>query len=426
MLNLYNFFCYFNYPLWVLILKIRRIKGKEHRTRYKEKLGICLPNPPHKNVIWVNALGLGETLSLTFFLQELAKKFDNHTILLTSSTLQSQLALEKIPLRKNIIHQFSPVDNHYAVKRFLKHWNPKMSLFSELDIWPFRIMELKKRKKPLLLFNSRMNETKKKSRKMLGKIFSEPLKAFDHIYLQDKKSKTHFLELGVYEKKIKVFGPIKSAGTIFPDTSVIEKKIRSTMQNKIFWTAASLHESEENEILEAYKLAKRELPNLVLIIIPRSIELSETTMRKSMEYSGFVKYRCKKSDMPNKNTEIFVIGRVGELGLWYKLSFVSFIGNSLNYKKIKTGKNPFEALQAKSVVIHGPKMLEPGYKKLSELGITDTVCDRFDIYRALVKYSVPSTREAKIRAGTNLMNANTKIVSNLVGEVYSIDKKKGS
>ena len=69
--------------------------------------------------------------------------------------------------------------------------------------------------------------------------------------------------------------------------------------------------------------------------------------------------------MPNKKTEIFVVGRVGELGLWYKLSFVSFIGNSLNYEKIKTGKNPYEALQAKSVIIHGPRYLEHGYEKLS-------------------------------------------------------------
>ena len=153
MLTLYNFFCYLNYPLWVLTLRIRRIKGKEHKTRYKEKLGIGLPTPPKKNVIWVNALGLGETLSLTFFLEELATKFNNHTILFTSSTLQSQLALEKIPLRKNIIHQFSPVDNYFAVNRFLKHWNPKISLFSELDIWPYRIMELKKRNKVLFLFN---------------------------------------------------------------------------------------------------------------------------------------------------------------------------------------------------------------------------------------------------------------------------------
>ena len=195
------------------------------------------------------------------------------------------------------------------------------------------------------------------------------------------------------------------------------------MKNKLFWTAASLHESEEIEILEAYKLAKRKLPNLVLIIIPRSIELSKTTMCKSMKYSNLVKYRRKKSDLPNKNTEILVIGRVGEIGLWYSLSFVSFIGNSLNYEKIKTGKNPYEALQAKSVVIHGPKMLEPGYKKLSELGIADTVHDKFDISRALVKYSLASASEPKIRAGEKLMYENNKIVHNLIDDIGSKIKK---
>ena len=97
-----------------------------------------------------------------------------------------------------------------------------------------------------------------------------------------------------------------------------------------------------------------------------------------------------------------------------------------NYEKIKTGKNPYEALQAKSVVIHGPKMLEPGYEKLSELGIADTVNDRFDIYRALVKYSVSRTREPKIRAGTKLINFNTKIVHELVSDIYFIDKKRGA
>ena len=131
---------------------------------------------------------------------------------------------------------------------------------------------------------------------------------------------------------------------------------------------------EEIEILEAYKLAKRKSSKLSINnYAPRSIELSKTTMCKSMKYSGFVKYRRKKDDLPNKNTEIFVVGRVGELGLWYKLSFISFIGNSLNYEKIKTGKNPYEALQARSVVIHGPRMLEPGYEKLSDLGISDVV-----------------------------------------------------
>ena len=37
----------------------------------------------------------------------------------------------------------------------------------------------------------------------LGSIFSESLNAFDHIYLQDENSKTHFLELGVEEKRLR-------------------------------------------------------------------------------------------------------------------------------------------------------------------------------------------------------------------------------
>ena len=83
-------------------------------------------------------------------------------------------------------------------------------------------------------------------------------------------------------------------------------------------------------------------------------------------------------------------------------------------------------MQAKSVVIHGPKMLEPGYGKLSELGIADTINDRLDIHQALVKYSVSSEREPKIRAGINLINLNNKIVHKLVSDIYSIGKKKGA
>ena len=39
-----------------------------------------------------------------------------------------------------------------------------------------------------------------------------------------------------------------------------------------------------------------------------------------------MKYRCEDSDVPNNKTEILVVSRVGEMGLWYKVSFISFIG----------------------------------------------------------------------------------------------------
>ena len=211
-------FCFLNYPIWVFVLGLRRLKGKEHKERYREKLGYYKYNRPQNEVIWINSLGLGETLSLTFLLEQLSKYYPDKTLLLTSSTLQSQIALENIPLRDNIVHQFAPVDNYKALKRFLDHWDPKIALFSELDIWPLRVSEVKKRKTPILLINSRMNEKKKRTRKWLGTFFAETLKAFDHIFLQDESSRSHFIEFGVDEKKITVHGQLKSAGSVFPDS----------------------------------------------------------------------------------------------------------------------------------------------------------------------------------------------------------------
>ena len=415
-----------NYPLWVLVLALRRIKGKEHKERYREKLGYCEYKRPKKNVIWINALGLGETLSLTIFLSELSKVFSDHIILVTSSTLQSNLALENIPLPKNIIHQFAPVDNYYVLNSFLDYWDPKMALFSELDVWPLRTSKVKERKIPLLLINTRMDEKKKASRKRLGKLFSEPLKEFDHIFLQDQSSKLYLMDFGVDEGKTTVNGPLKLAGTMFPDTTDIEKRLNILFKDKLIWAAASLHESEENEILEAYKIAKQHLPNLVLIIIPRAIELSENTMKKALRYSKRVVKRSDFRDLPKKETAILVVNRIGELGLWYKLAFISFIGNSLSFKQIKTGKNPFEALQANSIVIHGPKMIEPGYEKPASLGISDIVENRNDIANAVIKYSVANRRKEKIKRGQDLIKANKAITQNLIAYISDIYTKKSS
>ena len=110
--------------------------------------------------------------------------------------------------------------------------------------------------------------------------------------------------------------------------------------------------------------------------------------------------------------------------MWYKLAFISFIGNSLNFKEIKEGKNPFEALQASSVVIHGPKMLEPGYEKLSSLGISDVVVNRYEIFSALVKYSSANHREKKIKRGLDYIKQNSVVVQKLIKYILEIYKKK--
>jgi 3-deoxy-D-manno-octulosonic-acid transferase len=119
-----------------------------------------------------------------------------------------------------------------------------------------------------------------------------------------------------------------------------------------------------------------------------------------------------------------VVGTIGELSIWYKVAHIAFIGNSLDYKSIKTGKNPFEAVQENCVVIHGPKMLEPGYNSLLEEGVSEEVFNRYDISNAVIKYSLLGQRRAKVLAGRNLLDKNKKLVDDFITIIKSISRKR--
>ncbi len=70
-------------------------------------------------------------------------------------------------------------------------------------------------------------------------------------------------------------------------------------------------------------------------------------------------------------------------------------------------------------------MQEPGYKKLSALGISDIVLDRYDISKAIKKYSDFNIRLTKIKNGNDLLIKNKGVVKMVIDDVESWYKKKG-
>lgn len=423
---MYKIFCYLNYPLWIIILLVRKLKGKEHKKRYIEKLGFGYLERPKGDVIWVHALGLGETLSLTLFIKVLSQHCKDNTILFTSSTLHSFIAFDKVALSDNVIHQFAPVDNVISVRRFLNHWNPSICLISELDLWPMRIIEAKKYGIEMFLFNSRMNEKKRNNRIIVSSILRKTLSSFDAIFLQDEESKTHFQFFGVPIDKLSVCGSFKAAGSVMAKDLQLIDKLSSWSNGKLLWIAASIHEDEEEEILQAFNNARLAIPNLLLIIVPRSLDLIETTEKRCKSYPFKSLTRRSKDQFPEKDTDILLVSTVGEMGSLYNQSDIAFIGNSLDFERIKTGKNPFEAIQEKCVVIHGPKMLEPSYSEIYKHGISDIVSNKDDILKSLMRYSSKKSRELKVKRGLDFIYNNRAIIDNFLIKILATPIKKGT
>jgi 3-deoxy-D-manno-octulosonic-acid transferase len=73
---------------------------------------------------------------------------------------------------------------------------------------------------------------------------------------------------------------------------------------------------------------------------------------------------------------------MGELGLWYRLASVSFVGGSL---APVGGHNPYEAAQLGSAILHGPNVANFAgiYDELDQVGGAKTVHDAMTLGDAL-------------------------------------------
>ena len=121
MIFLYRFLTFFLFPVFIIIIYLRRFVNKEDKLRFKEKISVNdVFFPKNKKVLWIHAASIGETNSIIPLIKELIKNDDKIFILLTSTTLSSSQLIEKKNLNSNNFkHRFLPLDVRFLVKGLL-------------------------------------------------------------------------------------------------------------------------------------------------------------------------------------------------------------------------------------------------------------------------------------------------------------------
>jgi 3-deoxy-D-manno-octulosonic-acid transferase len=114
--------------------------------------------------------------------------------------------------------------------------------------------------------------------------------------------------------------------------------------------AASTHPGEEELLIEAHRTLVGFFPSLLTVIVPRHPGRGEAVARL-VEASGLHASVRSHEDLPTATTDIYVADTMGELGLFYRLSPVVFVGGSLVEHG---GQNPIEAIKLGASIVHGP------------------------------------------------------------------------
>ena len=374
---MYLFLSFLLDPIYLIYQYISVLRGKESSARFWERWVDKKIKRPSGKLIWFHSASVGETLSVIPLIQKLIKDDSEVNILITSTTMTSAQIFEKKPLRQ-VIHQMAPHDTFFVSRRFLTHWKPDLAIRVESEIWPRILLELKKNETPNFLFNARF------SKKTLSKIQQQAessaflLSLFDCIHVQESSTKKILSQVGVDVQKISVTGSLKDGRKKLTANKNDLKKFKKVIGSQKVWLAASTHPGEDEVILAAHKKVGG-----ILIIAPRHIERAKQIARLSSLLGFKTQLRSEEPEI-KAETSVYIADTMGEMGLWYSLSTVAFIGGSLVEKG---GHNPIEAAQFNTFILHGPNTYNAAerYEQFSQAGICFLVNSHSDIIRETLR-----------------------------------------
>jgi 3-deoxy-D-manno-octulosonic-acid transferase len=147
-------------------------------------------------------------------------------------------------------------------------------------------------------------------------------------------------------------GDLKAAAPVLPFDSSELLHLRGMIGSRPMWLAASTHAGEEKVAVRVHREVAGHYPGLLTIIAPRHPARGDAIGAMLAEQGLRIARRARGGPV-TRDTQVYLADTMGELGLFYRLAGIAFIGGSL---AAKGGHNPFEAARLGCAVLHGPDM----------------------------------------------------------------------
>jgi 3-deoxy-D-manno-octulosonic-acid transferase len=368
-------------PLAIVYLKRRRKQGKEDALRFRERQGVPGAVRPRTALLWVHAASVGEATAMLALIERLLQARPTLEILVTTGTVTSAHLLEgRLPARAQ--HQFVPADLPSWITRFLDHWHPDLALWVESELWPNLILATHARAIPMALVNARLSARSYARWQRWPGLIGPMLGAFSLCLAQDEEQAGRFRRLGVRE--VGVVGDLKAAAAALPVDRRQLEELAGRIKERPRWLAASTHAGEEEIAAHVHHQVATSHPGLLTIIVPRHPVRGDAIQAMIMA-RGLSVARRRRGEPITDQTDVYLADTMGELGLFYSLAGIAFIGGSL---VAKGGHNPFEAARLDCAVLHGPDTRNCARMAaaLAAAGAAGTVSDGDGLARAVAAF----------------------------------------
>ncbi len=300
-----------------------------YRQRWGERFGYIKRVTKTDVSIWVHAVSLGEANAAIPLIKKLMVLYPQHTIVVTTTTPTGSAKILQ-HLKGDVIHVYTPYDVPWMVNRFLRRSRTKLCIIMETEIWPNILHCCRYHNIPIFLANARLSERSKLRYQFIATLTKAMLRSYSMVSAQGLLDGERLLSLGLDPKRLMISGNIKFDIEMPADIHSCGLALRKewhTLERPTF-IAASTHETEEKTILDAFYRIREQLPDILLILVPRHPDRFLKVEKLCKNYGLSLVLRSL-GQLPNSHTDMVLGDTMGELLLLYAASDIAFVGGSL-------------------------------------------------------------------------------------------------
>jgi 3-deoxy-D-manno-octulosonic-acid transferase len=347
----------------------------ERFARYGAASGAITPT------IWLHAVSVGETRAAQPLVATLRERYPDHRILFTHMTPTGRATSEAL-FGDRVERIYLPYDTPWAMRRFLRHFRPRLGLIMETELWPNLVAACREESVPLLLVNARLSDRSARRYASLSALTREALASLTAIGAQSNDDAARLEALG--GRQITVTGNLKFDIAVPAQQFELGAELRQLHGDRKTWLAASTREGEEALILNAWRRlapvgVHADDAKALLVIVPRHPQRFADVAKLACESGYRVQLRSENTVVAG-DTDVLIGDSMGEMFAYYASADLAFIGGSL----LDFGsQNLIEAAACGTPILIGPstRNFADAARAAVSCGAARTIVDADDLVR---------------------------------------------
>jgi len=348
--GLYSAVLYVLTPVTVYHLIWRGFRFREYFQRWNERYA-SYPQPARRVDVWLHAVSMGEVNAAAPVVDALRRAHPQWRWLVTTITPTGSARVRAL-WGDEVEHVYVPYDLPGAVARFLRHYQPRLALVMETELWPNLLFGCRDRGIPAYILNARLSARSLRGYRVLAPLIARVVRTLRRIGAQSSADAGRFVALGATREGVIDTGNLKFDIAVPEGLDDFVQTFRDNLGERPVWIAASTHEEEEAAVVAIHRRLRERWPELLLLWAPRHPERFGRVAEQAQAAGWRVATR-RKSAWPAEDDDVFVIDTMGELMAFYACAEVAFVGGSL---QSIGGHNLLEPAAVGTAMVTGPHL----------------------------------------------------------------------